>query len=69
MADIIVYKSGIYVQIKNINVNGYITGIIIRDDRILYEVSYFLNDNYCSHCFYEYQLCFVQPEKITIGFK
>jgi hypothetical protein len=70
MTDITVYKCGNEVKIKKIDLNGFITGINIRDNRIMYEVSYFMNNTYCAHWFCEYELLFsVSNETMTIGFK
>lgn len=63
------YRCGSSVIIKLINIQGFITGICIRDNRITYEVSYFLNNQHCIHWFSDYELDFEpKPKKQTIGF-
>jgi hypothetical protein len=67
--ELIVYRCGSKVLINDINIQGYITGISIRDNRVMYEISYFLNNTYLSTWFYDYQFCFDNIEKMKIGFK
>ncbi|NTW31581.1 MAG: hypothetical protein HGB12_02975 [Bacteroidetes bacterium] len=51
------FKVGQEVTIRTINIDGFVTGLIIRDNgNIEYEVSYFLGDNYYSSCFSDYQI-------------
>jgi hypothetical protein len=70
MTDILVYKCGTSVKIKNIDLKGFITGISIRDERITYEISYFMNNTYYTHNFCEYELeIYPFSDKIQIGFK
>ena len=70
MDNILVYKCGTPVKIKNIDLAGFITGINIEDERITYEVSYFMNNTYYVHKFCEYELV-IYPfsDKVEIGFK
>jgi hypothetical protein len=69
MSQLIVYACGTQVKIKNIDLRGYITGISIRENMILYEVSYFMNNSRYSHWFYEYELDFNTNEKLEVGFR
>jgi hypothetical protein len=65
-----VYPSGTKVQFKDIDVIGRITAVTLRGNlTIMYEVSYFLNNQYCSYWFYDSQLNFEEVEKVKIGFK
>lgn len=63
------YKCGTLVNLKNININGYITGICIRADNITYEISYFMNFTYCTHWFNIYEFEVVNDSKMSIGYK
>jgi len=66
-----VYDCGTMVTFVNMpGVRGSITGIRIRDRYVSYEVSYFLNNIYCSVYFAAYELEFQNnSNKIKIGFK
>jgi Neuraminidase (sialidase) len=67
-----VYPCGTKTQITDIKTDGHITGINLRGihANIMYEVSYFFNNQYQSHWFYEIQLNFQENiEKEKIGFK
>jgi hypothetical protein len=51
------HNIGDEVIIKHINVKGYVTGIIIRDNKsIEYEVSYYLGDNFMYTLLSDYQI-------------
>jgi len=66
----IVYKCGQKVKINDIDIYGYITGINIRNNNIMYEISYYMNNNYYTHWFYDYQLDFGKNGiKVKIGFE
>jgi hypothetical protein len=70
MDQTIIYKCGQKVKINDINIFGYITGINIRNNNTMYEVSYYMNNNYYVHWFYDYQLDFGDESiKIKIGFE
>ena len=65
-----VYECGSVVNIKAINLKGYLTGICIRDGRITYEVSYFSDGNYKQSWFCDYEIDFDSTaQKIGIGYK
>jgi len=67
--ELVVYKCGSRVLINDINILGYITGICVREDRVMYEISYFSNNSYYSTWFNEYQFNFNDIEKMKIGFR
>ncbi len=69
MKKLLVYPCGTRVQINDANECGIIVGIIIRDTKIIYEIAYYYNGNYCIHQFNECQLSFKKVDKMQIGFK
>lgn len=66
-----VYPCGTKIQFKDIDVIGQVTGITLRgiNSTVMYEISYFLNNQYQSHWLYENQLNFEEVEKVKIGFR
>jgi len=64
-----IYKCGTEVIIKNIDIVGYITAVIIRFNNVTYEISYFLNNIYYQSWFNEIEFELKNKvEKINIGF-
>jgi hypothetical protein len=72
MKTINIYPPGTKVQFKDIDVIGRITGINLRGEpnlAIMYEIGYFLNNQYWVNWHYENQLNFQEVEKVKIGFR
>jgi len=64
-----IYKCSTEVIIKNIEIVGYITAVIIRFNNVTYEISYFLNNIYYQSWFNEIEFELKNKvEKINIGF-
>jgi hypothetical protein len=58
------------VKLKRSDFLGVITGILIRDERIAYYISYFEDGNYKENMFAEYEFVLsANVEKTKIGFK
>jgi hypothetical protein len=64
-----VFSCGTEVKLNHTDIKGYVTAIIIRDNRVTYEISYFSNGSYYSHNFSHYEFSSIKDNKIKIGFK
>jgi len=68
--ELLVYPCGTPVKLKNVNVCGFITAVVIRSTGIAYEISFFLEGSYLDKYFYVFEFD-VQDgaAAIVIGFK
>lgn len=66
---LMVYRCGSEVTLKNIEIKGFITGINIRDERVVYEVSYFMDGKYYQNWFCNYEIECQESNKIKVGYK
>lgn len=66
-----IYKSGLTVKILNTEIIGTISACMIRENNILYEISYFSNGIYYLSCMseYEFEVIDKNTKKEKIGFK
>lgn len=63
------YKCGSNVKLVGANVFGIITGISIRWENVLYEISYFLNNSHYLDWFSPCEIDFENSDdKINVGF-
>lgn len=53
----------------NHDVEGFITGIVIRRNYIQYEIGYFNNGDYKSIWLQEFEITVTNGERVQIGFK
>ena len=66
----LVYKCGIEIITKLNAIHAIITGISIRFDRVIYEISYFKDAIYYQIWLHEEEFTLINDsEKIKIGFK
>jgi hypothetical protein len=68
MKNLLVFNCGIEVKIIVLEKKGFITGINIRDDRIIYEVTYNNSGKIETAWFAEYELCVDHKKELKIGF-
>ena len=64
----IMYPCGIEVDIKVLNVKGFITAICIRETKIAYEISYFVNNEYKQIWLQDYEFSTERKRDLEIGF-
>jgi len=65
-----IYKCGTSVNLKLSNYRGIITGVLIRDSRVQYEIGYFEDTTYKNQWFSECEIEFDKLiDKEKIGFK
>ncbi len=63
-----VYECGTEINIKNVNIDGFITGINIRNKIVRYEISFFSNGKYNQMWMNEYEFKIKNGNKTSIGF-
>ena len=65
----LIYQCGTWVKMKVSGVAGIITGVTIRFDTAIYEVSYWSGDEFKTGSFYDVEFDSTSDGKSEIGFK
>jgi hypothetical protein len=71
-SSILVYNSGTKVFLKTLELDAFITAVILRDNSIKYEISFFTEEGYTSIWLSEYEFTIsdkATSKKLELGFK